>query len=88
VIQKQELIQTRELLMDQVGKDLPNTYYQREGRLGKYLWSWKKIGGLSCVGYDITANYTDKRKASITGRVTKNGTNIMARQRCKQNTTK
>jgi hypothetical protein len=60
---KQELLETRELLMDRVGKDLPKTYYQRGGRLRRYLWRWKKIGGFPCVGYGITANYTDMHKA-------------------------
>jgi hypothetical protein len=49
--------------MDRVHKVFPKTYYQRGGRLIKYLWRWKKIGGLSCVGYGITANYIDKPKA-------------------------
>jgi hypothetical protein len=32
-------------------------------RLRRYLWCWKKIGGFLCIGYCITANYTDKQKA-------------------------
>jgi hypothetical protein len=64
----------------------PQNILSEGGRLGKYLWCWKKICGLSYVG--LLQIIQTNKKSSIIGRVTKNGTSIMELPRCKQNTTR
>jgi hypothetical protein len=35
----------------------PQNILSEKGRLGKYIWCWKKIGGFSFIGYGIYCKF-------------------------------